>query len=73
MKYNRIWRFRNFPATDIWPGKGPPYIDERTGQYCRVILVAPGKGPRNALIEFDDGTKMVVPNSAVRFGMKKID
>lgn len=72
MEYDRIWRFRNFPSSDIYSSKGPPYVDERTGERCRVVVMSHGKGPQNALVEFADGTRYVVPKIAVRFGMRKV-
>jgi hypothetical protein len=31
------------------------------GQRCRVLFRFKGPGPRNALVEFADGTQVVVP------------
>lgn len=42
----------------IAAGKG---LDERRGESCRVLVLPTyaGKGPKNALVEFSDGLRVV--------------
>ena len=42
------------------------WMPERFGQSCRVLIRARGPGPRNVLIQFSDGTKVIVPRYSVR-------
>ena len=39
---------------------------DRKGHPCRVIARAPGPGPRNVLVEFEDGEQVVAPRYAIR-------
>lgn len=66
MIYPYIWQWHKYPRTS-W-GKDSA---SRKGQSCRVVLTATGPGPRNALVEFEDGARFVVTNAARRFGMRK--
>ena len=36
-------------------------IPERYGQEVKVLIVGRGPGPRNTMVEFDDGYRVVVP------------
>ena len=56
-----VWWFRKWPRT-TWDSAG----DERKGQPCRVLARGVGGGPRNVLVEFEDGEKMVSTRFAVR-------
>ena len=38
-------------------GKG---ADERRGQGCLLLVIGNGEGPRNCLVQFEDGVRMVV-------------
>jgi hypothetical protein len=66
MIYPYIWQWHKFPRTS-W-GKDST---SRKGQSCRVVLTATGPGPRNALVEFEDGARFVVTNAARRYAMRK--
>lgn len=57
------WRWRKYPA-DSWDQPGT-----RKGQRCRVLIVSKGPGPKNCLVEFEDGDCVVVTNAARRFAM----
>ena len=37
-------------------GKG---LDERRGQACKLLTIGNGRGPRNCLVEFADGVRVV--------------
>jgi hypothetical protein len=39
---------------------------DRWGDPCRVLCRGNGRGPRNILIEFADGERIVAPRFAVR-------
>jgi hypothetical protein len=39
---------------------------DRKGHLCRVVCAARGRGPRNVLVEFADGEKLIAPRWAVR-------
>lgn len=39
---------------------------DRKGHACRVLARGRGPGPRNVLIEFDDGEQLVAPMFAIR-------
>jgi hypothetical protein len=41
-------------------GTAPRWV----GQPCRVLVRSKGPGPRNALVEFEDGSRIVVPTYA---------
>ena len=41
-------------------------LQERRGQHCRVIARGTGPGPRNKLIEFQDGFRCVTTFYGVR-------
>jgi hypothetical protein len=41
-------------------------LPERKGQECRVIRRGNGRGPRNVLVEFRDGFKVVGTRFCVR-------
>lgn len=56
-----VWRLRRWPVT-TWDSSG----DERHGQRCVVLARGVGRGPRNVLVEFDDGTKIVGTRWCVR-------
>lgn len=49
-----------------WYYRVKKWLTERFNQDCRVICRGNGKGPRNVLIEFEDGGRYVVPRFAVR-------
>ena len=42
------------------------YLPERNGQPCRVLARGNGAGPRNVLVEFADGYRVVGTRFAVR-------
>lgn len=48
-----VWRLRK-------------WCPERFGQPCRVLARGPGPGPRNVLVEFEDGTRIVSIRWCVR-------
>lgn len=50
--------------THYWAFK--KYLPERHRQACRVIARGNGKGPRNVLVEFEDGTRVVGTRFSVR-------
>jgi hypothetical protein len=53
MEWEYVWRWRiTQPA--------------RSGQQCRVVIRARGPGPRNLLVEWPDGHRVVAPWRAVR-------
>ena len=41
-------------------------LPERKGQRCRVLARGNGRGPRNILVEFEDGFRVVTTRFAVR-------
>lgn len=51
-------------ATHIYYWK--KYLPERKGQHCRVVARGRGAGPRNVLVEFADGYRVVTPRFSVR-------
>jgi hypothetical protein len=51
--FTHVWRIRK-------------YLPERFGRPCRIIAAGRGPGPRNILIEFADGAKIVTPRWNVR-------
>jgi len=42
------------------------WLPERHGQACRILARARGPGPRNVLVEFADGLRVVTTRLAVR-------
>lgn len=60
-----IWYWRRWPC-ERW---GEPGV--RKGQRCRVVLQASGPGPRNALVEFEDGARYVVTSAARRYALRR--
>ena len=46
-----------------WPRK---YLKDRKNSSCRVLIRANGRGPRNILVEFEDGYKVITYRFAVR-------
>ena len=42
------------------------WLPERYGQACRVLVRGRGPGPRNVLVEFEDGYRTVAPMWNVR-------
>lgn len=44
------------------------YQPERHGQHCRVIARGNGAGPRNVLVEFADGYRVV----GIRFAVRRL-
>jgi hypothetical protein len=36
-----------------------PAAPDRKGQFCKVLVQARGPGPRNVLLEFEDGYRLV--------------
>jgi len=42
------------------------HLPERFGQRCRVLAHGRGPGPRNVLVEFEDGTHVVTTRWNVR-------
>lgn len=44
----------------------------RKGQRCRVVVKSKGPGPRNGLVEFECGVRIVVTNAALRYAMKPL-
>lgn len=61
VEFTHEWRWKKFPVGE-----------NRAHQRCRIVAKATGPGPRNALVEFEDGARHVVTNAAVRFGMRRI-
>ena len=59
--FNYIWCWKKWPLSS-WDSKGA----ERYKQNCKVLVRANGRGPRNILVEFEDGVKIVAPRFAVR-------
>jgi hypothetical protein len=53
--------------THYWAFK--KYLPERHKQPCRVIARGNGKGPRNVLIEFQDGYRVIGTRFCVRKSM----
>lgn len=39
---------------------------DRKGHRCRLLAVGSGGGPRNVLVEFEDGEQVVAPLNAIR-------
>lgn len=64
------------PIKYRWLTQGEPYrysaaigkgLDVRRGTLCRVItLPRPGSKPANALVEFEDGVRHVVPSGVLK-------
>lgn len=52
------------PFTHYWFYK--KYLGERNRQPCRVLARGTGKGPRNVLVEFEDGYRVVGTRFCVR-------
>lgn len=50
--------------THLWRLKR--WLPERHGQECRVLVRGRGPGPRNILVEFEDGAQTVTTRFAVR-------
>jgi hypothetical protein len=50
---DHVWRLRR-------------YLPERYGQPCRVLARGRGRGPRNVLVEFEDGFRVVGTRFCVR-------
>lgn len=50
--YTHTWRWDKFPRKTLDP---KDKSQSRKGQRCRVVLASKGPGPRNALVEFEDG------------------
>ena len=50
--------------THVWWFK--KWLGERKGQPCRVLCRGNGKGPRNVLVEFADGFRVVGTRFCVR-------
>ncbi len=50
--------------THVWFWR--KYRPDRKGHPCRVVCGANGAGPRNLLVEFEDGELVVAPRYAVR-------
>lgn len=59
--YDHVWHWRKWPKRDSWADH-----DLRKGHRCRVLCRGNGAGPRNALLEFEDGERLVAPRYAVR-------
>jgi hypothetical protein len=53
MNYDMVWWWRK------WRG-------DRKGDRCRVVKRGNGEGPRNLLIEFEDGERICAPRFSVR-------
>lgn len=64
-----VWRWDKWPRT-AWPWEGAS--QSRKGQRCKVVCIGKGPGPRNCLVEFEDGALVVVTNAAYRHGMRRI-
>ena len=54
----------NSPLTHFWRVKTT--LPERKGEPCRVLVRGRGPGPRNILVEFADGSRVVTQRYAVR-------
>jgi len=67
-EFTHIWRWDKWPRTS-WD---QPNQESRKGQRCKLLCKASGPGPKNALVEFEDGARFVVTNAAVRFGMRRL-
>lgn len=50
--------------THVWFWR--KYRPDRKGDLCRLLVVGRGPGPRNVLVEFADGERVVAPRYAVR-------
>lgn len=50
--------------THVWYWRA--VLPERKGQRCRVLCAGRGPGPRNVLVEFEDGHRAVTLRWAVR-------
>lgn len=50
--------------THVWYLRA--YLPERKGEPCRVLARGNGRGPRNILVEFADGFRVVSTRFAVR-------
>ena len=63
MTYSHVWHWRKWPRRS-WDSPG----DERKGQRCRVLARGNGRrpAPRNILVEFEDGHRVVTSRFAVR-------
>jgi len=59
--FDHVWYQRKWPRS-TWSSKG----DERKGQACIVLARGNGRGPRNVLVEFEDGEQMVGTRFCVR-------
>ncbi len=68
MIYDRVWQWHKFPRAS-WDLKDRS--SSRKGQRCKVICSSSSPGPRNALVEFEDGSRYVVTNAARRFAMRR--
>lgn len=62
--YPYVWAWGKYPQTE-WRDK-KPWQDLRKGQRCRVLVR--GHRMNSALIEFDDGYKMVSSRNGLRKG-----
>jgi len=65
--YTHIWKWSKYPCAR-WNEPG-----EYKDLLCRVQIKSKGPGPKNCLVEFENGHKVVVTNAAVRFAMRRID
>jgi len=54
-RFDHIWYWRK------WLGR-------RRGHRCRILARGPGPGPRNVLVEFTDGERVV----GLRFAVRRI-
>lgn len=52
------------PMTHVWFWR--KYRPDRKDHRCRIVCAADGRGPRNLLVEFEDGEQVVAPRYAVR-------
>lgn len=51
--------------THIWFWR--KFRPDRKGQVCRVVCGSgPGRGPKNVMVEFEDGERVVAPRWAIR-------
>ncbi len=50
--------------THVWIGRR--FLPARHGQPCRLVCRGPGPGPRNWLVEFADGQRVVTVRGTVR-------
>ena len=57
-------------ATEPWTGthrwRLRKWLPDRYGQSCRVLARGNGRGPRNVLVEFEDGAKVVAARYSIR-------